>query len=198
MLVSIILLASLAVILLNQISGAKPNPNPTGLTGLPSVSTQGTKTTAPTGSSATSAPVRALSIQTPVPLGEPGAAQPEMKRWPASSSVETVRMADIAAYVGKDRSDSPLRGITVVLDPGHGGIDSGCGWPVGVREQDIMEKDVVLSVAQSAKDALHALGAEVILLREDDTFLSIFSRPATVGRILLDDFSRQTQAIGLG
>ena len=198
MLVSIILLASLAVILINQISGAKPNPRPTDTTGTPSVTTQGSQTAAPTASPATSAPIRDLSIQTAAPLREPGAAQPEMMRWPASSSVETVRTVDLAAYLGKSRSDKPLEGITVVLDPGHGGIDSGCGWPVGVRDQDIMEKDVVLSVAQSASQALRTLGANVILLREDDTFLSIFERPALVGSMLLEDFTRHTQSSELG
>ena len=202
MLVSIILLASVAVILFNQISGANPDPRPTGAAGDPSTTTNASPTgslvVTPTVSPATSTPVRDISIQSPAPLGEPGAAQPEMKRWPASSSVETIRTADLASYVGKSRSDKPLQGITVVLDPGHGGIDSGCGWPVGVREQDIMEKDVVLSVAQSAEEALHELGADVILLREDDTFLSIFNRPAMVGKSLLEDFARQTQASGLG
>ncbi len=199
MLVSIILLASIAVILFNQISGAKPNPNPnpTGATGLPSVTTQGSQTTAPTGSPATSAPIRDLAIQTPSPLGEPGAAEPEMKRWPASSSVESVRTVDLAAYIGKSRSDRPLQGITVVLDPGHGGIDSGCGWPVGVRDQAIMEKDVVLSVARAAEESLRTLGADVVLLRDTDTFLSIFTRPATVGELLLEDFARQVQTGGL-
>ncbi len=194
--VSLLLLASLFVIFAHQLTGAKPvetQSPPTGETTAPTVVGKDQPTAPPT-----RADVRDVRLLPATPLGEPGAAQPEMKRWPAASSVETVRIIDLADYTGRSHREQPLRGITVVLDPGHGGIDSGCGWPVGSRDQEVMEKDVVLAVARHAEAALQALGAKVILLRADDSFLSIFSRPAQVGRWLLSDFLQHVHTARLG
>ena len=85
----------------------------------------------------------------------------------------------------------------MILDPGHGGIDSGCGWPVGIRDQSVMEKNVVLSVAQAAKDALEARGATVLMTRDDDTFRSIFHRPALVATHILDAYEHAANEAGL-
>ncbi len=198
--VSVLLLASLFVILTHQLTGAKPAERPGASTTAPGGALLSTTTQHPAGTTSplTESVERDLLLTPASPLGEPGAAEPEMKRWPATGSVETVRDVNLAAYYGRTRAEQPLRGITVVLDPGHGGIDSGCGWPVGNRVQDVMEKDVVLSVARHAEMALRALGAQVILLREDDSFLSIFSRPARVGQLLLTDFIQQVRAARLG
>jgi N-acetylmuramoyl-L-alanine amidase len=61
---------------------------------------------------------------------------------------------------------------TVVLDPGHGGIDPGAISPRGTKE-----KDVVLSFAQSLREALSATGKyDVVLTRNDDTFVGLKQR----------------------
>ncbi|HBF39667.1 MAG TPA: hypothetical protein DDW50_20425, partial [Firmicutes bacterium] len=53
---------------------------------------------------------------------------------------------------------SPLIGKTIVVDPGHGGVDSGaCG------RQGIREKDVNLEVAMHLKDLLENAGASVVM-----------------------------------
>ena len=57
-----------------------------------------------------------------------------------------------------------VNGKTIVLDPGHGGSDSGAVGPDG-----IMEKDVTLSVAQKVENILEAAGAHVVMTRETDT-----------------------------
>jgi N-acetylmuramoyl-L-alanine amidase len=60
----------------------------------------------------------------------------------------------------------------VVLDPGHGGIDSGA---LGGKGE--MEKDIVLSTALSVKKALEADGrVEVAMTREDDRFVPLGER----------------------
>ena len=60
----------------------------------------------------------------------------------------------------------------VVIDPGHGGIDSGA-----VAPGDIQEKDVVLAVARHLSTALSANGRfDVRLTRGNDTFLSLTQR----------------------
>jgi len=62
----------------------------------------------------------------------------------------------------------------VVIDPGHGGIDSGAETAAGIRE-----KDVVLAFALRLQELLVASGRfDVALTREDDTFLRLEERVA--------------------
>ncbi|WP_127753201.1 N-acetylmuramoyl-L-alanine amidase [Devosia sp. 1566] len=62
----------------------------------------------------------------------------------------------------------------VVIDPGHGGIDSGAETPNGVKE-----KDIVLSFALRLQELLVESGRfDVALTREDDTFLRLEERVA--------------------
>lgn len=56
-----------------------------------------------------------------------------------------------------------LNGKTIVLDPGHGGSDSGAVGPDGV-----MEKDVTFKVAQKVQSMLEAAGTHVIMTRQSD------------------------------
>ncbi len=59
----------------------------------------------------------------------------------------------------------------VIIDAGHGGHDTGAIGPTGVRE-----KDVALAVVLKLKDKLEALGLEVVLTRDDDTFVALEQR----------------------
>ncbi|MGE0242258.1 MAG: N-acetylmuramoyl-L-alanine amidase, partial [Parvibaculaceae bacterium] len=60
----------------------------------------------------------------------------------------------------------------IVIDPGHGGIDPGA---VGVRRT--REKDVVLAFSRALRDRLKENRTyEVVLTRDDDTFLSLKQR----------------------
>lgn len=52
----------------------------------------------------------------------------------------------------------------VVIDPGHGGIDSG-----GIGAEDIYEKEIVLDIALKMKDYLEKQGLTVGLTRSSDT-----------------------------
>jgi len=62
----------------------------------------------------------------------------------------------------------------VVLDPGHGGKDTGTIGPSGLRE-----KDVVLDVALRLRRLLQdRLGVEVLMTREDDRFVPLEERTA--------------------
>ncbi|MGH6924159.1 MAG: N-acetylmuramoyl-L-alanine amidase family protein, partial [Propylenella sp.] len=67
----------------------------------------------------------------------------------------------------------PLTGKpVVVIDPGHGGIDSGA-----VGEGGLLEKDVTLRFAQELARQLEAGGAlHAVLTRNDDTFLALPER----------------------
>lgn len=68
--------------------------------------------------------------------------------------------------------DSSLRGRTIVLDPGHGGVDVGA---VG-RRSGVFEKDLALSVSRQLYNKLQATGAHVVLTRPDDRFVSLADR----------------------
>jgi N-acetylmuramoyl-L-alanine amidase len=60
--------------------------------------------------------------------------------------------------------------MVVVLDPGHGGDDSGamCG--------TVMEKDLTLDVAQRAELLLRAAGFTTLLTRDNDRYVSLAER----------------------
>jgi N-acetylmuramoyl-L-alanine amidase len=61
---------------------------------------------------------------------------------------------------------------TIVLDPGHGGIDPGA-----VSRSGTKEKDVVLAFANSLRNALARTGKyDVVLTRDDDTFIGLKQR----------------------
>ncbi len=59
-----------------------------------------------------------------------------------------------------------LRGKKIVIDPGHGGVDS------GTNCFDFVEKEINLAVAKKLRAELTRLGAKVILTRQDDLDLS--------------------------
>jgi N-acetylmuramoyl-L-alanine amidase len=62
--------------------------------------------------------------------------------------------------------------LLVVLDPGHGGIDTGTKGPSGEEE-----KDIVLSLAQRLRERLEKSGKyRVLLTRSDDTFVALADR----------------------
>jgi N-acetylmuramoyl-L-alanine amidase len=58
---------------------------------------------------------------------------------------------------------TPISGANVVLDPGHGGNETGAIGPTG-----LLEKDVNFSVAQDVQQQLEAQGATVVLSRTGD------------------------------
>lgn len=71
------------------------------------------------------------------------------------------------------------RPIVIVLDPGHGGVDS------GARRQGYQEKNLVLKFAEEFRDVLNVTQRyKVHLTREDDSFVSLperLSRARTAG-----------------
>ncbi len=72
----------------------------------------------------------------------------------------------------------------VIIDPGHGGRDPGA--VVLQHQQQVMEKDINLSVAHKLKDLLdvHAPEIDVYLTREDDTYQSLPARVQMAAQVL--------------
>ena len=62
--------------------------------------------------------------------------------------------------------------ITIVIDPGHGGSDTGAVSPHG-----FFEKDANLLTSMRVKAELESLGYNVVMTREDDSFPALYDRP---------------------
>ncbi|MEH1940944.1 MAG: N-acetylmuramoyl-L-alanine amidase [Nostoc sp.] len=71
----------------------------------------------------------------------------------------------------------PLANLKIVLDPGHGGKETGASGPTGY-----LEKDVNLVVSKLLRDELVKRGATVVMTREDDRELSLVERQAIISQ----------------
>jgi len=69
----------------------------------------------------------------------------------------------------------------VILDPAHGGADSGAHSEAA--EEGTVEKDLVLSIALAMRRELERQGARVVLTRQTDTDVSINDRAAVANGI---------------
>ncbi len=99
-------------------------------------------------------------------------AEPESE--PARVGTDRVYSALVDAL--PDPAARPLEGRVIVVDPGHGGPESGTVGPAGTKE-----KDVNLAVAKALASLLKQAGARVTLTREGDTGV------APAGSSLADD-----------
>ncbi len=64
------------------------------------------------------------------------------------------------------------RGSAVIIDPGHGGADSGAIGPSGLHEAD-----VTLGIGQMVKQALERQSVPAVLTRSDDSTVALEDRP---------------------
>lgn len=72
------------------------------------------------------------------------------------------------------RGAQPLSGITVAVDAGHGGNDTGA---LGIAAAEgPVEKDITLATALALEKRLQSLGAAVVMTRREDTALSLSDR----------------------
>ncbi len=77
-----------------------------------------------------------------------------------------------------------LKVTRVVIDAGHGGQDTGSIGPTGYSE-----KDLVLDVAKRLKTLIETeIGAEVVMTRNDDTFVPLETRTAIANQQEADLF----------
>jgi len=76
-----------------------------------------------------------------------------------------------------------LAGKTIVLDPGHGGIDTGAIGPDG-----LLEKTINLQVALDLASILKVQGAHVVLTRATDVYVSLKDRIDIANKLHADLF----------
>ncbi|MFO0596844.1 MAG: N-acetylmuramoyl-L-alanine amidase [Myxococcaceae bacterium] len=91
------------------------------------------------------------------------------------------RLAKLAKTEGvSDLSLAQQLGLKVrrvIIDAGHGGHDTGAIGPGGTRE-----KDIALAIAKKLAARLEAAGLEVLLTRDDDTFVKLEDRTRFANR----------------
>jgi N-acetylmuramoyl-L-alanine amidase len=113
-------------------------------------------------------------------------------RGKSSSRLTKKQAADIGMREAKptasgDRSLIRALGLKIgriVIDPGHGGHDTGTIGPNGLQE-----KDLVLEVGRRLGKLLETrLGAEVVYTRKDDTFIPLETRTAIANQQRADLF----------
>ncbi|MDN4494571.1 SH3 domain-containing protein [Ureibacillus aquaedulcis] len=83
----------------------------------------------------------------------------------------------------EERKKGTLKGLTLVIDPGHGGNDKGTTGARGTEEKEINLKTVEL-----LKSKLRSAGAEVILTRESDTYVDLRKRVSISHQYAADAF----------
>ena len=81
----------------------------------------------------------------------------------------------IKRQIKASEGSKPLTGITIMLDPGHGGSESGAIGPLGLSNA---EKTINLNTALKLQSELKALGAKVIMTRSSDKVVSLADRLA--------------------
>jgi N-acetylmuramoyl-L-alanine amidase len=68
-------------------------------------------------------------------------------------------------------ANSPLKGLKIAVDAGHGGKEKGTIGPTLIPE-----KDVNLAISQFVQAELEKKGANVVMTRSDDSYVEIYSR----------------------
>jgi N-acetylmuramoyl-L-alanine amidase len=125
--------------------------------------------------------VKAADVPNLPPLSKTSA---RSKR-PSAATVPDVREASPTAK--GDRSLIRALGLKIgkiVIDPGHGGHDTGSIGPNGLEE-----KDLVLDVGRRLGKLLQArLGADVVFTRKDDTFIPLETRTSIANQEQADLF----------
>lgn len=81
-------------------------------------------------------------------------------------------------------SPAPAGIRTIVIDPGHGGRDSGAVGPRGLKEKDVV-LDIALRLRKLIRDRM---GLRVILTRSEDVFVPLEERTAIANRAKADFF----------
>jgi len=144
--------------------------------GPPSPATSNALDTASAARPRAPAPFAAKEETGPSPTGERAArlaASPIPSGKDPSNEIEVLSEANRGA-------DAPQ--LTVVLDPGHGGHDTGAIGPSG-----LMEKDVALDLALRLRRLLQErLGVRVLMTRTEDVFVSLPERSAFANRVKAD------------
>ncbi|WP_223631723.1 N-acetylmuramoyl-L-alanine amidase [Corallococcus sp. EGB] len=123
-------------------------------------------------------PAQPEALASKAPRAVPVSPAPEAPR-PVTAPVDAqVAQARLKAVAKQSRhaeltlaEQLGLKVRRVVIDAGHGGHDSGAIGKAGTKE-----KDVALAISKKVADGLREKGLEVVLTRDDDTFIRLEDR----------------------
>ncbi|WP_168177384.1 N-acetylmuramoyl-L-alanine amidase [Vagococcus zengguangii] len=124
-----------------------------------------------------------------VNFGKPIEVVAEQNDWyqVKTSDGQTGYVANWVVSTAKQLSNSNVSSIaeaTIMLDPGHGGSDVGSISP----DETIYEKTITLATANYVKKELEALGANVMMTHNDDSFVPLAEIAAKSNRAKADAF----------
>src|SRR5690625_4677584 len=71
----------------------------------------------------------------------------------------------------KQNLNGSLEGLTIVLDPGHGGKDPG-----SIGLDGVQEKELIMTISEKVAQQLRTAGADVVFTRTGDYFISLEQR----------------------
>lgn len=91
--------------------------------------------------------------------------------WLTSTQIAGSSQTPQAQVARKTSTNGSLHGFNIVLDPGHGGNDPGA---TGFNY--VQEKDLTLAMSNAIAGKLRAAGANVIMTRTNDTYVSLAER----------------------
>jgi N-acetylmuramoyl-L-alanine amidase len=138
-----------------------------------------------------SLPTTTVEVQIPVPVSASAFSSrnsfvlqpPEA----IGAAINGDRLLDYSLILNDQVRLSSIFGLnvqTIVIDPGHGGMDPGAIGPMGTKE-----KDVVLDIARRLRDRLLASGGyNVILTRDGDSAMTLAQRVEMVNSLHADLF----------
>lgn len=92
---------------------------------------------------------------------------------------------NIKRHITAASSELPLAGKTIMVDPGHGGSESGAIGPLGLK---YAEKDINLNIALKLKAELEKLGASVSMTRISDAGMTLEQRLSASRKLRPDMF----------
>lgn len=108
---------------------------------------------------------------TPVPLKKAYTAKHKARVKKSNPAAIAEPVMQAAATAVETNGMKPLKRRLVVIDPGHGGKDSGA-----LGHHGLKEKDVVLAVALDVKKDMNDYPADVLITRDTDDFITLKGR----------------------
>ena len=100
------------------------------------------------------------------------------QQWGYSLRYEGTSLILALRHPQESEQSNSLKGVTILLDPGHGGKDSGAIGPSGYAE-----KEITLAIAQLLQQKLSQMGATVQLSRGSDIYVSLEDRVKLIEQI---------------
>jgi N-acetylmuramoyl-L-alanine amidase len=126
-------------------------------------------------------------VRPSIPSGTAAITQDKVSRKLKGGARDSLDAREAQPMASGDRSLTRVLGLKIgkiVIDPGHGGHDTGSIGPHGFEE-----KDLVLEVSlRLGKLLASRLGAQVVYTREDDSFIPLETRTAIANREEADLF----------